>query len=878
MKSLILFFLFFPLNILAQLCFDFESGTLEDWIQSRDPAWGISQEDPLSGSFSLWHQLDDTLSGEDRISYAYDSLVLDGTSTFWQFTLRHAYSPSSSNKWAVFLVSDQDQEQMTPAGKSSAILLGVNFTGSDDILKLWKTEKGHTEILTQTNLNWQEVIGNESAQLRIERDPEGTWLIYRSSGLTWELIGEGKDTTYINPAYFGIYYRFSSRQDMKLWFDDLCITGTFRKDTLGPSIIAVELQDSYTLRLMFSESLDMQAALSRDKYVILPGEIMPDTIIYLSESSVELVFGFPFASGDRHTLRVQGIMDLQGNTSGVVKKDFIFFRPGPGDIIFNEIMFDPQPVIELPGYEYMELFNRSDHPARLKGWTLQAGSKMLVLPDYILPPCEYLLLCYKGMREEYKASIHTLDIMSSRTMMSNEGAVLLMWDQDSVLIDWMEYSPEMHTGEYYAEGGWSLERIDPKRTCHGEDNWTSSDSRLGGTPGMENTVLGTNPDRSSPTLRSVHLPESQKLVIEFSESMKRETVLQADAWHVDGGMGVPDSLICLQPFNRELILIYHKGFTPGKEYNLEARKRIEDCAGNPPVPGERIRFALPLQPQKAEILISEILFNPLPYCPDFIEVFNPGLKTFDLADLRLANRDTESREIVSASRIIKGHRLFFPGEYLVFTSDPEELSGFYMIHNQESLLRATDMPIMGDIQGSVLLLDKYLMVVDEFTYNRDMHHPMLASREGVSLERISYASSSGLSSNWHSASSTEGYGTPGSANSQHLNPDLQGEGIEVEPEIFSPDMDGIKDLLLIKYRFPSPGMRARIRIFDPRGRLIRDLAENQLLGTEGFFTWDGCDAQGHRARTGIYLIHAEVYGLKVGYKRYRKTCVLSTGR
>ena len=395
---------------------------------------------------------------------------------------------------------------------------------------------------------------------------------------------------------------------------------------------------------------------------------------------------------------------------------------------------------------------------------------------------------------------------------------------------------------------------------------------------MENAVHGNNPDRSSPSVGSVYLPDSQKLAIEFSEPMERESVLQKDAWHVDGGMGAPDSVILMEPCNRELTLQYGREFTPGREYYLDVRRRIEDCAGNPLSPGLKIRFALPVQPQRSEILISEVLFNPLPYCPDFVEVFNHGLKTFDLSDMRLANRDAENGKIVSAGRIINGHRLFFPGEYLVFTSDPETLRGFYLVHDPRSLVNVRDMPPMGDRQGSVLVLDKYLNVLDELAYHRDMHHPMLASPEGVTLERISYAAGSEHWSNWHSASSTEGYGTPGRRNSQHLDPDPATEGFEVEPEIFTPDMDGVKDVLLIKYSFRSPGMRARILVLDPRGRLIREIAGKQLLGTEGFFTWDGTDTQGRKVRTGIYLVLADVYGMNRGVRRYRKTCVLSTGR
>jgi hypothetical protein len=279
-----------------------------------------------------------------------------------------------------------------------------------------------------------------------------------------------------------------------------------------------------------------------------------------------------------------------------------------------------------------------------------------------------------------------------------------------------------------------------------------------------------------------------------------------------------------------------------------------------------------------EVFLSEVLFNPLPFCPDFVEVFNGGSRTFDLCDLRLANRDPAGGGITSVERIIPGHRLFFPGDYLVFTPDPEGLMEFFAVEDPGTLVRVSSMPHMGDEEGSVLVLDAQLNVLDEMSYSRDMHHPLLATDEGVSLERISFEVGPENRFNWHSASSAEGWGTPGRRNSQSLDPVTQNEGVDVTPEIFTPDLDGVDDVLLIRYRFASPGLSARILVVDPRGRLVREIASRALLGTEGFYTWDGTDADGRRARTGIYLVLAEVSGAGIPARRYRKTCILATGR
>jgi len=49
----------------------------------------------------------------------------------------------------------------------------------------------------------------------------------------------------------------------------------------------------------------------------------------------------------------------------------------------------------------------------------------------------------------------------------------------------------------------------------------------------------------------------------------------------------------------------------------------------------------------------------------------------------------------------------------------------------------------------------------------------------------------------------------------------------------------------------------RLRIYDVRGRLTKDLANNVPVGTQGCFVWDGRDDGGHRARIGIYVVMLE---------------------
>ena len=113
--------------------------------------------------------------------------------------------------------------------------------------------------------------------------------------------------------------------------------------------------------------------------------------------------------------------------------------------------------------------------------------------------------------------------------------------------------------------------------------------------------------------------------------------------------------------------------------------------------------------------------------------------------------------------------------------------------------------------------------------------------------------------NWHSASSGSGYATPALENSQFAKRDSPDIDVYVEPGIFSPDNDGNDDVVTIGYRFQTAGHMATIVIFDAEGRPVRYLVNNDLLGAEGSYSWDGITEDNQKANIGIYLVYFEVF-------------------
>ena len=158
----------------------------------------------------------------------------------------------------------------------------------------------------------------------------------------------------------------------------------------------------------------------------------------------------------------------------------------------------------------------------------------------------------------------------------------------------------------------------------------------------------------------------------------------------------------------------------------------------------------------------------------------------------------------------------------------------------------------------MIILNNQGAVVDEVKYSDKWHFPLISNTEGVSLERIDYDAAS-VQSNFHSAATSAGYGTPGYKNSQYRPYEEVARYNNRYPRIFSPDNDGTDDFATINYSFPSPGYVANITIFDATGRAVRYLQRNSLSGIKGYYRWDGLDDKNRKLPQGIYIIYTEIF-------------------
>ena len=542
-------------------------------------------------------------------------------------------------------------------------------------------------------------------------------------------------------------------------------------------------------------------------------------------------------------------------------------QPTAGEIVINEIMADPTPVAGLPDREYLELYNARTTAVNLKGWSLGLGAKLKIFPDVTVSPGGHLLVSAPGGAKDLQQYDRVIEI--SGFLVNNDGLTISLFDPDKQLADQVEFFPSLHK-KGFEGGGYSLERIDPYRLCGQRSNWATTLSAKGGTPGSENSVRAANPDNLPPQLLSTYFSDNTRLDIRLSESFSLPGAPADYLKNITAGV-VIDSVKTDQYAG--LIQIYFRPSTirNGLKYSLSLHGIKDECVNA--MPDQAVKFGYYL-PMKSDLLISEVLFNPYPEGSDFVEIYNNSGHEVDLSGLFLATRD-DAKELKQISQI-SGNQQYLPlGAYLATTKSREGILRFYPSKCEDCILQTEKFPTLADLSGCVVLLNKNRDVIDEMEYNNGMHHPFITHTEGISLERISFAEPASRKENWHSAAKSTGFATPGYQNSVEASADSSGKMVSIDPEIFSPNGDGINDQLNICINTSEPGWILNITILNCAGRVVRNLANNFMTGSTDLLFWDGLGDDFQKVQPGIYLLNISLFEQTGKNHMKRFACVLT---
>ena len=871
MRKILLLFLILPIYSLAQVMDDFSDGdfTANPTWMGTDTCFTVNNNHQLQSAANAageaWLSL---ASGSDLLRH----LVVSPTGRYavprdtaldieWRFWIREAFSPSANNFAEVWLCADTADLTLATQG----YFLRFGSAGSQDAIELYRKDSSGEHLICRGPD--AAIASSFKVAIKVIRDREGHWTLmtdYDNAGI-YAIEAEGTDDTYPTDGFIGFYVKYTASNARKFYFDDVYV-GPIIIDTEPPALLGLEAKDPHHVLLSFSESLD-ESALATSHYHVADNGI-PDSVRFADlPSKILLTFNNPLPDNTNLTLRITDISDLSGNIMAFAEHSFAIYQAVANDVVINEIMADPTPIVGLPEWEYVELFNTTAFTIDLTGWTFYIGTTAKPFPSIHIEPLGYLILCKTDAERELQAFGPTCGF--SNFTIANAGATLRLLSPDETMVSEVSFNDNWYHDAEKKDGGWSLEQIDPFNPCAGTVNWSASTDVSGGTPGRVNAINA--PNTTIPQVARVSVLGDDMVLLWFDQQMDHESLLDPAQYLVKEINLHPVEVVCNPVENTSLELVFDHHFEEGVLYTL-VLNGMESCSGQPITPDTEVRFGIPHAISPGEVLINEIMFDPISPGVDYVELYNYSDKTFDLSELKLGviRESFPNPADTVLKTITDDNRLFLPATYLLLSTDGFtvgqqyscELANYY---DMESF------PSYANAGGVALLMSRQGLVIDQMTFSEQMHYPLLKETKGVALERVSWEAPSDQADNWHSAAESVHYGTPGYSNSMRISERefTIGIPIEVAPEVFSPDGDGFDDHCKVTYQFEETGCTMNAYVFSAEGQLVRHLVRGELVAAEGSFVWNGLDSRGCRVPMGTYVVLTEVFDFEGRVKRYK---------
>lgn len=648
-------------------------------------------------------------------------------------------------------------------------------------------------------------------------------------------------------------------------------------DTLPPGVLEVRPTDSYELLIFFDEEPNA-AALQTTSYTVSGGL----TVLAAQDmGNMRILLTLDANMQDQltYTLTINGVGDCLGNSLQNANFNFLYIETQAAeryDIIINEIMSNPNPPVGLPNLEWIELYNRSEKVINLNDFQLFDNSSTVgQFPYHLLFPGDYLIVC--AARDTAILAVYgsVLGIQSMPTLNVGGDDLVIRSSQNRV-IDAVSYLQSWYGSSSKANGGWTLERINPNRPCEGFRNWSASVNTTGGTPGRENSLLQTQPDETPIDAIRAFPERPDTIRIFFSEAAEAASAADASNYSIDNGLSVLSAQL-EEPGFTTVLLALDAPLEPGIIYTVTMSSALSDCVGNPISLRNSVRVALPVAYTEKDLRINEVLYHPVVGGSDFVELYNPSGKVVNAADLLFANTDVPGGNI-NQTQQVTGPFLIFPGDYVAFGPNRLQIIEQYQTPNPDYVVE-NRLPTYSSGDGTVVLYGRAglnFIMLDSFVYDDAYHNRLLRDRRGVSLERIDLNAETNNANNWHSGASATNYGTPAYQNSAARDNALnEGDWLQIADPRFSPDGDAFEDFLLINYNIEESGFALNLNIYDARGVLVRQLVQGEILALEGQYIWDGSNDLGQRAPVGIYIVSAEIYTATGTRRKAKKTVVLA---
>ena len=843
---------------IAQLNDDFS-----DLDFTSNPSWNGSTSDFIVNT-SQQVQLNATVAGTSYLSTPHGLNTLADKE--WKFWAKITTSASGSNFGRFYLTAANSDLTTNPDG--FYIQLGEAL--STDAVRLMKREGGVTTQICASDDG--SIASSFTISVRVLRSSAGDWTLFvdPTGGTGFAQVGTGNESANLLGTHSGYLCTYSAGNATKYFFDAV-YAGDEIFDTASPAVVSVMAINANLIDVVFNEAVDLTSAEDENNYDIQPFlSAQTATVDLTNPALVHIVPISPLTNGNSYTLITSSIQDLAGNPSISESNTFGYFIPEiavAGDVIINEFMCDPSPVIGLPEVEFVEVYNRSNKVINLLGWKLGDASSVGTVQAGLLLPGEFKILCSTSSLVAFPNGI----AVTSFPSLNNAGDDIVLKSDLLIEIDKISYTNDWYQDDVKADGGYTIERINPNAPCSGTNNWIGSDDSNGGTPGAINSVNDLTPDTQSPSITQVFALGASEIQLSFSEGMD-STALATAQISTNPALTELNRNVSGQ-FPTTLEIQFNEQFAISQTYQITIQN-VADCWMN--FANLQGTFALADVPQIGDVVVNEILFNPLTGGSDWLELYNKSNKLLNLKDWAFANH---SNDTISNVKTLTTNYLLAPNDYVVIGANPSFAIANYPVAVPDKFLTLT-LPSLNTDSSTIYVLAPIPFtngIMDKVSYTDKWHFKLIDDDKGKSLERLDPDGPSQAASNWHTAAEAIGFGTPGRENSQFY-PAITSGTLSFTSETFSPDNDGFEDVMQINYELEINGLVGHLKIYDDRGRLIRDLVKSELLSAKGTIVWDGVDDSNNKASIGTYVVIFEAFQVNGGLEYVAKKAIVLAGK
>jgi hypothetical protein len=498
--------------------------------------------------------------------------------------------------------------------------------------------------------------------------------------------------------------------------------------------------------------------------------------------------------------------------------------------------------------EWIEIFNPQTTAVSITDWTIEdeSGNRATIERKAVVPPMSYLVLATSPeVATLFDIADSFVIALDGFPTLNNSGDVLLWRDFSGTVIDSAAYQAT------WGAPGISAEKIWYERENLAE-NWRPSQDTRGGTPAALNSASPREVDLAAVRLqfdpaqpragddvdliawiRNSGRRALEQFAVTFAQDRNQDQTIQSGE-----EIGTVNVSVLLPA--EDSIEVKQSWLLP-----LSGRHRILAAVSAPldaVASNDRISTRLPVGYEVRSVMINEVYYSPRSGEAEWVELYNRSAQDVDLSAWRWRDADADTPIVFPDSALIlaSGEFALLAAERDIAHADPSV--GVIAPRNWLTLNNDRERLVLADFHGGLQ---------DSLSFS-----PSWGGDTGISLERINPNLTSSDSSNWSSCVDPNG-NTAGKRNSIFTEVVPQQATITVSPQPFSPDGDGRDDFAIVQFQVPATTATAHVKIYDVRGRLVRQLLNNTPIGARHEVVWNGRDDADQLAPTGIYIVYLQ---------------------